>query len=82
MKRLLPFFFIFLMPLSVMAQKKVIAQAQTFVKSGKELARAEKMMSDLLKDSANQRNEKIWLTMLEAVKKQYEHGSIMRPVSV
>ncbi len=75
MKRLLPFFLIFLLPLSVMAQKKVIAQAQTLVKSGKDLARAEKMMSDLLKDSANQRNEKIWLTMQEAVKKQYEQGN-------
>lgn len=57
------------------AQKKAISQARTYVKSGKELAKAEKMMSDLLKDSANRTNEKIWLTWFEAVKKQYEQGN-------
>ena len=63
------------LPMSVMAQKKVIAQAQTFVKSGKELAKAEKMMSDLLTDSANRSNVKIWVTLQEAVRKQYEQGN-------
>ena len=57
------------------AQKKVISQARTYVKSGKELAKAEKMMTDLLKDSANRTNEKVWLTLFEAVKKQYEQGN-------
>ena len=61
--------------MSVMAQKKVIAQAQSFVKSGKELAKAEKMMSDLLTDSANRSNVKIWVTLQEAVRKQYEQGN-------
>ena len=57
------------------AQKKVISQARTYVKSGKELAKAEKMMTDLLKDSANRTNEKVWLTLFDAVKKQYEQGN-------
>lgn len=57
------------------AQKKVISQARTYVKSGKELAKAEKLMTDLLKDSANRTNEKVWLTLFEAVKKQYEQGN-------
>ena len=75
MKKILPFLLMLFMPLAVMPQKKVIAQAQTLVKGGKELAKAEKMMSDLLADSANRRNEKIWLTLQEAVRKQYEQGN-------
>lgn len=75
MKRLFPFLLMLFLPLSVMAQKKVIAQAQTYVKSGKELAKAEKMMNDLLKDSANRHNVKIWNTLQEAVRKQYEQGN-------
>lgn len=61
--------------LLIHAQKKVISQARTYVKSGKELAKAEKMMSDLLADSANRSDEKIWLTLFEAVRKQYEQGN-------
>ncbi len=57
------------------AQKKAIEQARTFVKSGKNLDKAESLMTNLLKDSANQENEKIWLTLLEAVKKQYDQGN-------
>ena len=64
-----------LFPTCLSAQKKVIAQARTYVKSGKELAKAEKMMSELLADSANRGNEKIWLTLFEAVRKQYEQGN-------
>ena len=75
LKLYLSFLLILCMTPSVMAQKKVIAQAQTLVKNGKDLARAEMMMSDLLNDSANRRNEKIWLTLQEAVRKQYEQGN-------
>ncbi len=76
MKRLFLIFTALLCFLGVsFAQKKVISQARTYVKSGKELAKAEKMMSDLLKDSASRTNEKVWLTLFDAVKKQYEQGN-------
>ena len=76
MKRLFLIFIasICFLPLSF-AQKKAIGQARTYIKSGKELAKAEKLMSDLLKDSVNRSNEKIWLTLFDAVKKQYEQGN-------
>ena len=59
------------------AQKKVIDQARTLLKTGKEgeLTRAEKLMTDLLRDSANQGKVKIWLTLTEVVRKQYELGN-------
>ena len=59
-----------------MAQKKAISQARTYIKSGKDLDKAERMMADLLKnDSANRKNDKIWLTWFDAVRKQYEQGN-------
>lgn len=75
MKPFITLILLLLLPFTAGAQKKVIAQAQTFIKGGKELARAEKMMSDLLTDSANRHNEKIWLTLQEAVRKQYDQGN-------
>ena len=59
------------MPAAV-AQKKQIAQAKTYIKSGKELDKAENMMTALLKDSANMNNEKIHLTLFDAIRAQYE----------
>ena len=59
------------MPAAV-AQKKQIAQAKTYIKSGKELDKAENMMTTLLKDSANMNNEKIHLTLFDAIRAQYE----------
>lgn len=60
---------------NVYSQKKIISQAKTYIKSGKDLDKAEKLMSDLLKDTANTKETKIWLTLFEAVKKQYEQGN-------
>lgn len=57
------------------AQKKEIAQAQTYIKSGANLDKAEASMRKLLQDSANRENMKIWLTLTEAIKKQYEQGN-------
>lgn len=57
------------------AQKKDIAQAREFIKKGNNLEKAEKMMQDLLKDSVNRNNEKIWITLYEAQKKQYDQGN-------
>lgn len=59
----------------VTAQRKTIDQAQTFIKSGKNLDRAEKLMTDLLKDSAYRQNKKVWTTLVDAVKVQYDQGN-------
>ena len=64
-----------LFSVSICAQKKVIAQARTYLKSGKDFDKAEKLMADLLKDSANRGNMKIRLLQFEAVKRQYEQGN-------
>lgn len=62
-----------LLPLSgALAQKKEIAQAKANVKADKSLAEAEASMRKLLADSTNRDNEKIWLVLFDAVKRQYE----------
>ncbi|MDO4195532.1 MAG: hypothetical protein Q4D33_05190 [Prevotellaceae bacterium] len=61
-----------LFPLSALAQKKEIASARANIKKGQNLEQAEKSMRDLLKDSTNLTNDKIWLTLFDAVKKQYD----------
>ena len=58
-----------------LAQKKEIAQAQTYIKSGKDLDKAEAGMRKLLGDSANRRNMKAWQTLTEAIRLQYEQGN-------
>ena len=55
-----------------MAQKKELSQARTILKSGKKIEDAEKLMTGLLKDSANRDNEKVYLVWYQAVQKQYE----------
>ncbi|WP_288146548.1 tetratricopeptide repeat protein [Xylanibacter caecicola] len=65
---------IFLIPFSY-AQKKEISQAQEFIKSRKSLDKAEESMRKLLKDSVNRSNIKIYLTLAEAVRAQYEQGN-------
>ena len=55
------------------AQKKELSQARSYIKSGTDFDKAEKLMTDLLKkDTANKTNEKIYLTWFQAVTKQYE----------
>lgn len=54
------------------AQKKEMAQAKSYIKSGNNLTQAEELMTTLLKDSANRQNTKIWLLLFDAVKKQYD----------
>ena len=67
-------FLTFLTPFSY-AQKKEISQAQEFIKSKKNLDKAEEEMRKLLKDSVNRGNIKIYLTLAEAVRAQYEQGN-------
>ena len=77
MKNLVLSFIIFSLSFtSAVAQKKEIAQARSFIKSGKNFDKAEKLMVDLLdKDSANMENPKIHTLLYESVKRQYEAGN-------
>ena len=57
------------------AQKKEIAQARTYIKSGKDFDKAEQLMTKLLKDSANRLNKQILYLRYVAIKMQYEQGN-------
>lgn len=59
-----------------MAQKKEISQAQTYLKSGKDLDKAERLMTDLLKDSANRGNIKIYNTWYQSLVAQHEAANV------
>lgn len=54
------------------AQKKEIAQARSYIKTGKNLDKAEQLMTDLLKNPQNRTNDKIYLTAFQAIRGQYE----------
>ena len=56
------------------AQKKELSQARSYIKSGK-YTDAERLMTDLLKDSANRDNKRIYLTWYDAVRGQYDAGN-------
>ena len=61
-----------LLPYWAVAQKKELGQARAYIKSGKDFDKAEKLMTDLLKDPANRQNPRIYQMWYESVKKQYE----------
>ncbi len=76
MKKFLFFALLLIFGISVSyAQKKQINDARAIIKSGKNFETAEKMMIDLLKDTKNKDNEKIYITLFESLKKQYEQGN-------
>ena len=56
---------------SATAQKKEIAQAKADIKAGNAAA-AEASMRALLADANNKANDRIWLVLFDAVKKQYD----------
>lgn len=60
---------------TISAQRKEISSARDLVKKGKDLDKVEASMNNLLKDSANRENEKIWSVLFESLKKQYEQGN-------
>lgn len=60
---------------SVSAQRKQIGEARTILKSGKNFERAEQLMTNLLKDSANQQNKRIHEIWWQSVQKQYEQAN-------
>lgn len=64
-----------LSPMAASAQKKEIQTAKDQVKAGKNLDQAQASMKNLLTDSANQGNRKIWGLYFDAVRKQYEQGN-------
>lgn len=76
MRRLLLFYILlFCAFLPIAAQKKEIAAAKDQVKAGRDLPKAEQSMVNLLKDSANRSNEKIWNVLFESLQKQYNDGN-------
>ncbi len=75
MKRLFFYLLLAALPTFALAQKKAISQAKSYIKSGKDLDKAVRLMEDLLKDTTQRRNEKVWLTLGDAVKMQYDQGN-------
>lgn len=63
------------MPSVLMAQKKELASARANLKAGTNLVQTEESMRSLLNDSTNRKNHKIWLTLGEAIAKQYDEGN-------
>ena len=57
---------------SVFAQKKQMAEAENYLRSGKNFDKAEQLMTKLLKDSVNRQNPRIYNLWLQAVEKQYD----------
>ena len=68
--------FSFMTVLLVNAQKKELSQAQTDLKKGKNQVQVEQTMMRLLKDSANKENKRIYLTLFEAIRQQYDQGNM------
>ena len=68
-------FLILMSPVAASAQKKEIQTAKDQVKAGKNLDQAAASMKNLLADSANRTNRKIWTIYFDAVRKQYEQGN-------
>ena len=69
------FIALFIVTLPVCAQRKQIGEARTYLKSGKNFDKAEKLMTDLLKDSANRENKRIYEIWFQSVQKQYEQAN-------
>ena len=57
------------------AQRRQLQEARIYLKSGKNFDKAEKLMTDLLKDSANRDNKRIYDYWWQSVQKQYEQAN-------
>lgn len=64
-----------LVPVDVAAQKKQITQARDYIKSGKNLDKAESILREQLADSSRHENLKIWDLLVSSLKAQYEQGN-------
>ena len=74
-KQLFLCFLLSLFTFCAFAQKKDIAQAKTYIKSGKNLDKAEQLMTKLLADSIHRQNLKVHATLTEALRAQYEQST-------
>lgn len=59
----------------VAAQKRQLTQARDYIKSGKNLDKAENVLRGVLKDSAQSNNLKAWQLLVETLTAQYEQGN-------
>lgn len=67
---------LFAAPLIALAQKKEISQAKSYIKSGKDYDKAEKLMTDLLAQGGeNRQNKKIYDLWFKAVMGQYAQAN-------
>ena len=57
------------------SQRRQLQDARGYLKSGKDYDKAEKLMTDLLKDSVNRDNKRIYDYWLQSVQKQYEQAN-------
>lgn len=69
------FLLLLLMPSGLSAQKKQLSQAKDYIKSGKNLDKAESLVRAVLADSAEKDNLKAWQMLVETLRKQYEQGN-------
>ena len=69
------FFALMLFAVNTYAQKKEIITAEDRIKSGKDLEKSENELKKFLTDSANMSNKKLWFTLFNVVRKQYEQGN-------
>jgi tetratricopeptide (TPR) repeat protein len=71
-KYVLTLLLLMLLPCPSAAQKKEMSQARTILKSKKGADQAERLMTGLLKDSANRENKRIYAIWYESVLMQYQ----------
>ena len=64
-----------MMTTGMWGQKKELSQARTYIKSGKDYDKAEKLMKDLVKNPENRTNAKIYATWYDAVAGQYAQAN-------
>jgi hypothetical protein len=57
------------------AQKKELSQARSYIKSGKDYEKAEKLMTGLLADTTHRRNAKVYAMWYDAVAGQYAQAN-------
>lgn len=75
MRKLVCLYLLLAFSLCAAAQKKELSAARDNLKSGKNLEQSERDLRKLLEKPANRQNEKIWLTLFDIVKKQYDQGN-------
>ena len=57
---------------SAFGQKRQMAEAENYLRSGKDYEKAEQLVNKLLQDSVNQQNARIYDLLLQAVEQQYQ----------